>query len=161
VGSLQALLQQFPSLTPVGGVQAIGCHLHNSVNQSINNSGITLVTWNTVLRDDANFFNPATPTFVTIPFTGRYQWGCSLQWQAATPGSGERSIYSYLNGSSMDFWAREEISQSGSVIMMVLTWEYLFTAGQTLGFGAAQTSTGALNLQAGTRISLFWIRRTG
>ena len=59
-----------------------GCNINRATNQTIPDMMATTVAWSQALFDSANFFNPAAPTQITIPFTGVYLFGIELTYDA-------------------------------------------------------------------------------
>jgi hypothetical protein len=53
--------------------------LAQSINQTISAAG-TSITWNEEVEDNFGYFNPATPTAITVTEPGLYSISAALQW---------------------------------------------------------------------------------
>jgi hypothetical protein len=78
--------------TALTGVRA---RIYNSVNESISNSTVTTVTWNSNRYDPTNIGDANGYTIVT---PGAYHVGAGVRW--AANATGQRVLYIILNGAT-------------------------------------------------------------
>ena len=80
-----------------GVVQALrGARVHLLANQSIPNAAPTAVSWQAVDRDTGGIFDPAAPTRLRCPDTGKVVLRACVTWQ--TDAASPRSVMMRLNG---------------------------------------------------------------
>jgi len=126
--------------------------------QSIGNAAYTPISWTTEVLDTGNFFDAATPTYITIPETGWYNISVNIAWDASAGGNHrevmvERSTSSpYLNIMTDARYA------SNVAINVNLSRQYYFDIGEKIYVTVWQNSGGNLNVavngprQSATRI---------
>jgi len=66
--------------------------IFHSVNQSIPSHNTTILTFDSVLWDDYNFYNPANPERLTVPTPALYQIGCCFRFATTQPAGASASI---------------------------------------------------------------------
>lgn len=115
-------------------------------NQAVNNASYHQISWENEYLDTGDFFDPATPTLVTIPESGWYE--ISLQVAFDINGTGERETMAELSpvatyGNIM-FDSRVAVSNaSTNVSISKVQW---FPAGAQIFCTVWQNSLGVLNV---------------
>lgn len=140
------------------GAQVIG-----NGTQSLTNNTDTAIDFDGTEDYDTDAYHDAgTPTRLTVPSTGYYAFGGSLEFAANT--TGYRDIKIRVNGTSVKFRTKAPAAQSGGH-PMTISGQLALTAGDYIEFVAAQTSGGALNVGAAgdatNNHARFWIQKVG
>ena len=100
-----------------GVVQALrGARVHLLANQSIPNATATALAWQAVDRDTGGVFNPATPTRLLCPDTGKVLLRGSVAWQVDT--ASPRSVTMRMNGAVVRGlgWQRVQGADQGAAL---------------------------------------------
>jgi hypothetical protein len=138
--------------TALTGVRA---RIYNSANESIPNSTVTTVTWNSNRYDPTNMGDANGYTIVT---PGAYHVGAGVRW--AANATGQRVLYIILNGATFLKINAQQAVTGGNPTDMGVETVYEFVAGDTVRLQAFQDSGGALNITAAGNYSPeMWISR--
>jgi hypothetical protein len=130
--------------------------LTGSTAQSIANSTVTPVTWETETMDGWAG-HAANSSDVTIAVSARYRISYGLRW--ASDGAGFRSARVNVDGSLLNGTERVTNAVSGTVTSVGAVIEVNLNAGQVAQLAVEQNSGGALNLEKND--SVFIIERIG
>lgn len=127
----------------------ISCQLQLSVPFSVPDvSGtVDFIPWDVVMKDTGAFFDPANPTYVTIPATGWYHFSTQVEWDIAVGYAAShymkteiRDTLDYTLASDM----RGEINFGGADVSLNRTVYCL--KGRRIGVHVAQFSGAAKDI---------------
>ncbi len=136
-----------------------GCAVYKSSNTSIATGSATVLTFDTVLYDDASMWSGANPARITVPAAGRYMIGVNLSMDASA--TGDRQVYIEKNGTTVIMAKLDRApgtfgwQATPSKVVQLAATDYIRAV-------VTQTSGGALNVNAdggdGYQQSL-WVER--
>jgi hypothetical protein len=142
IGTLQGeVIAALEALGLVGTIEhAI---VARTTNQSIPNATLTIVSWESELFDNGNFFNILSPTLFTISTAGHYLILAEVTWFTSPGAIVSRFL---LNGATViqGLTAGSGAALSKHSILNI----GLFNATDTLALQVQQNSGGALNFEA-------------
>jgi hypothetical protein len=142
-------------VAPASGSTFSGCSLYKSASQSIADSTHTALTFDLEFFDTDSYHSTVTNTSrITIPSgkTGYYSFSGNATF--ASNSTGVRIGSFYKNGSPFRFLYNANASTGSDSIINFTTIAYL-TATDYMELRVFQSSTAALNVQAGTDITSF------
>lgn len=143
----------------------IQTRIFNSVNQSINNTTLTALTFDSERFDTGNLHSTVTnPSRITISTTGLYLLGANITW--ASNVTGLRFLEIVVNNtSSICTQGVSPATPIGETTRLNVSAIWRATANDFFEVVVYQSSGGALNVLAGTSITDispdFWITRLG
>lgn len=163
LSQVQSLIQNIKTASVIqnftgSGAAALQIGLaYNSATQSIPNSTITALTFNTNIRDTGIHSVSVNPTRFTAPFDGTYLFFAQTHW-TANAGGVRRATYSYLNGglSTPTFEDNISIPTNNIDVNNHIVGILPLVAGDYLEFRVSQDSGGSLNTGAGFNIAGMW-----
>lgn len=139
----------------------VGCRLHKTDNQNINNGAWTAVEWNVEDWDPFGMHEGVTnPERVTVAVPGRYEVKALTPWEDNTTGS--RGIAIYKNGAFYTGLQRfDNQNNMGFLTEFVVHFsdEIELAANDYLEIRVYQTSGAGLNIQGSVASSSFCVRR--
>jgi hypothetical protein len=125
-------------------LQTVGASVYDSAAQSIPNSTVTDITFDTVVEDDFSMYNSSTGEF-TMLRAGRILATGSVRY--ANNSAGFRGLAIKKNGTIVNAGPLHEAHSSTNRIQT--SKEIKVSRGDTIEFAAFQTSGGALNTTGG------------
>lgn len=118
-----------------------------AANQSLGNSSITAISFDTESTDNANIYSSGDPTRLTIPGSGNKIATIAATISYATNGTGIRRIFIYKNGSNPAQGLAVTINpQASTTTEVVGTFQVECVGGDYFEVMGQQTSGGNLNV---------------
>lgn len=133
-------------------VKPPACAVTRSTAQSIPNSAITYITFDTELVDTTGSMFTASSTTITVPETGIYM--VSGYSGLAINATGYRRLLLDQNGSFVVIDQRTAVT--GDNTHMTINTLLVCTAGDAIKLAADQNSGGALNTAGTPRFTISW-----
>lgn len=140
----------------------VGCRVYNSGSQSINNTTLTALTFDSELYDDDTMHSTVSNTSrITMTTAGRYHVGATVTFDANATGS--RIVLLRLNGTT--YFAKDRhmtVTTGSTTTSATVSSDYNFSATDYVEVIVYQDSGGALNvLNSGADVTGFWAHRIG
>ena len=123
-------------LLPVASVPVV--RLRQSMSQRIDGAG-TFIQWGQELEDNFSFYNPASPSLITVTEPGLYNINLSIQWNAAGVAE-EGTVIACING------VETELRNSA--------YQKIGTTSSSAGFSQTLALSGPLRLAANDSLSI-------
>jgi hypothetical protein len=121
----------------------IAARVYNSTDEPIGGS-VTLLTFDRVLVDTAQLFDPAHPTALKAPVAGIYLINANVSWQIAPATGLNRAVYVYVNGGAVSVDQRPPAEETRQVVTTI----YPLKAGDQVTVGVAHDGATTLNANA-------------
>jgi len=125
----------------------ISVWLYLTAVQSIPNAAYTPISWSAVYKDTGGFFNPLSPTIVTIPETGWYEISGTVLYKVDPNGLRETHII--LSAPSFMGLADSRVAVVGSTTYVCLERKVYLAKGATISVEVWQNSGGPLDVRTG------------
>jgi hypothetical protein len=125
-----------------------GAHVKRDANQSINNTTYTVVTFDGEVFDTDSMYAPGSPTILTAQRTGYFLIGSNVVFSGSPTNIASRI---YLDAVSLSYqFASGQTFLQNIIVASV-------TAGQEISLQVYQSSGGALNAGAGTKLWAYFV----
>jgi hypothetical protein len=100
---------------PGGTTVEDGVEISRVAAQVFTHTIAAAVSFDTVVRDDSGYYDPAFPTRLTVPFTGWYVFSASMTWSYLNTSANMRRIYFVKNGDTGTFLGFAQFSSGNTV----------------------------------------------
>jgi hypothetical protein len=137
-----------------GGTAAIGALVETTTGQALVAFTPTIISFATVVHDDASFFSAGTPTVLTVP-AGQGGW-YAISCNIALDGTASTNVFTFINRNGTSIAPFQQPAPGGSGNTLAVTAgqiNYFLSAGDTISVSVEGTS-GTSNTIAGSTLSI-------
>jgi hypothetical protein len=154
VRRMAGLERRIDRLTAMGRPLHIGCHLTHSASQSLANSTVVALTWDTESADDDGMHDPSTPTIITAPLAGIYRIVGQVCFDANA--TGWRQLALRRNGAYVREIVLPAVSTAGVRTTLMLATEIGAAVGDQFELIAVQASGTTLNVLSSVQVGPYF-----